>query len=61
MRKQESSLDSDDMIKRNRKVSFDADEELDIRDPIFFKGQLNPPAGKRIDEYYEDRKGMNER
>lgn len=36
MRKQESSLDSDDVVRRKRNNSFDSDD-LDLRDKVFLK------------------------
>lgn len=41
MRKQESSLDSDDMIRRKRNASIDSDD-LNINDDTFFRAQVNP-------------------
>lgn len=36
MRKQESSLDSDDVVRRKRNNSFDSDD-LDLKDKVFLK------------------------
>ena len=41
MRKQESSLDSDDVVKRKRNNSFDSDD-IDLKDKAFLKPQNNP-------------------
>jgi hypothetical protein len=52
-RRQESSLDTDDGIKRKRQLSLDS-EELNIRDDIMLKKQEVALPGKKVEEIQKE-------
>ena len=58
--KEESSLDSDDAVKRRRAPSIDSDD-LDMKDSIFLTKQIGQMPNRKIEELIKEESAKAEK